>query len=223
MADFDSSLPIRPEADGDVVINLSDPNTPANKVAVEADGSLNVNATIPAGEKIIVTDGTDDLEINADGSLNAVVTATDLDIRDLDASTDSVAAHLFDEAGVAFSASNPLPVELSPQQGGAPVVDYQTSSSVAAAASVNHDYTVTAATTFIGEELWASGSGKLKVEVLVDSATVFVGFNSTANPNVRIPLDKVVTADASEVVRITLTNLDKQPQDLYSTLTGSEV
>jgi len=39
-----------------------------------------------------ISDGTDSLDINADGSINAVVTATDLDIRDLDSASDSVAA-----------------------------------------------------------------------------------------------------------------------------------
>lgn len=50
----------------------------------------NIEATIASGAKIIITDGTDDLEINADGSVNAVVSATDLDIRDLAFATDKV-------------------------------------------------------------------------------------------------------------------------------------
>jgi hypothetical protein len=40
---------------------------------------------------IQITDGTDTLAINADGSINATVTATDLDIRDLVNTQDSVA------------------------------------------------------------------------------------------------------------------------------------
>lgn len=40
-----------------------------------------------------ITDGTDELAVNADGSINATVSATDLDIRDLAYSTDSVTAH----------------------------------------------------------------------------------------------------------------------------------
>lgn len=43
-------------------------------------------------DSVKIGDGTDFLEVNADGSLNAVVSATDLDIRDLDSSTDSVTA-----------------------------------------------------------------------------------------------------------------------------------
>jgi len=47
--------------------------------------------TLDELNEIQITDGTDTLEINADGSLNAVVTATNLDIRDLVNTQDSVA------------------------------------------------------------------------------------------------------------------------------------
>jgi len=43
-----------------------------------------------AQDNVAISDGTDTLEINADGSINATVTATDLDIRDLTFATDSV-------------------------------------------------------------------------------------------------------------------------------------
>jgi hypothetical protein len=59
-----------------------------DQLEINADGSINV--AFASGAEIKITDGTDDLEINADGSINSVVTATDLDIRDLDFSTDSV-------------------------------------------------------------------------------------------------------------------------------------
>lgn len=312
MADFDSSLPIRTEAAGDVDIFISDATVSTQKLKVNADGSIDTN--FAAGSKVIITDGADDVEVNADGSLNAVVTATDLDIRaltnadvvtiedgggsitvdgtvaatqsgtwdigtvttltsitndvniadggnsitvdavdldirdlafatdtvdvsgssvtvsatnldirDLSAATDSIAAHLFDEAGVAYSLTNPLPVEMVSDSSGDEISNYNTSAAVAKNASVNHDYTVTAAKTFLGVNAWISGSGKLKVQVLVNGAVKFVGFNSTANPNVAIPMEKIVKAAATQVVRITITNLDNQAQDLYSTLLGLEI
>lgn len=271
MADYDSSLPIRTEAAGDVDIFISDSVTPANKLLINADGSIDVNATFPAGSKIIITDGTEDLAINADGSINAVVSATDLDIRDLSAAQDNVAisdgtdtlainadgslnaivtatdldirnlssaqdsvevlqathdnlnvnANL--QVGDAdVDATNPVPVVMTSDQQGDEVCDYQTSASVAKNASVNHDYTVTAGKTLLGEQVWVSGSGKLKVEVLVNAVSKWVGFNSTANPNIEIPLKKLCKANAGEVVRITITNRDNS-QDVYSTLTGLEV
>lgn len=57
-------------------------------LAVNADGSINV--AFASGASLQITDGTDTLAINADGSINSVVSATDLDIRDLAFATDSV-------------------------------------------------------------------------------------------------------------------------------------
>ena len=288
MSDQDTSLPVRTEAAGDVDIFISDAVTPSQKLVVEADGSINTNTTFPAGAKIIVTDGTDDLEVNADGSINAVVTATnldirpltnadvvtiedgggsitvdgtvaatqsgtwdigtvttltgitndvsiddggnsitvdatDLDIRDLVAASDSVQANLFDETGTAYSPTNPLSVEMVSDQAGDEVCDFNTTAAVAKNATVNHDYSVTAAKTLLGEQAWISGSGKLKAELFINGSLTFVGFNSTSNPNIEIPMKKLCKANAAEVVRIAITNRDKQAQDVYSTLTGLEV
>lgn len=60
------------------------------KKALDVNVANEVAVTIAAGAEIKITDGTDDLAINADGSINAVVSATDLDIRDLSFATDKV-------------------------------------------------------------------------------------------------------------------------------------
>ena len=201
-------------------------------LAINADGSINTN--FAAGAQIEITDGTDTLAVNADGSLNAVVTATDLDIRDLTSASDSVevlqATHdnlnlnaNLQVADTDVSAANPVPVIVSEDVPGTEIVSYNTSAAVAASASVNHDYTVSGGTAFTGEEIWASGSGKIKVEVLINGAASWTGFNSTAEPNVRIPLDRMAKAAAGQVIRITITNRDLAAQDVYSTLTGVEV
>ena len=56
-------------------------------------GSLTLDEVIldASTSNIAISDGTDTLAINGDGSLNATVTATDLDIRDLVNTQDSVA------------------------------------------------------------------------------------------------------------------------------------
>lgn len=59
-----------------------------NTLSINGDGSIDV--TFAPGNSIEITDGTDTLAVNADGSLNAVVTATDLDIRNLAFATDTV-------------------------------------------------------------------------------------------------------------------------------------
>lgn len=60
-----------------------------DELNINADGSLDVS--FATGSEIQITDGTETLLINVDGSLNAVVTATDLDVRDLSAAQDNVA------------------------------------------------------------------------------------------------------------------------------------
>lgn len=59
-----------------------------NTLSVNANGSIDVE--FAAGAQIEITDGTDTLEVNADGSLNAVVSATDFDIRNLTHTQDSI-------------------------------------------------------------------------------------------------------------------------------------
>lgn len=302
MSDYDSSLPVRTEAAGDVDVFISDATIPAQKLKVNADGSIDVNAVISATDLdirdlVFATDKVDvsgsavtvsstDLDIRdllfasdsvdvsgsavtvsatdldvrdllfasdsvdvsgsavtvsatdldvrdllfandsvdvSGSAITAIVSATDLDIRDLDAASDSVAAHISDASGVAFSSGNPLPVVFSSDLDGDEILDYNTSAAIAKDASVNHDYTVSGGKTLIGEEAWISGSGKLKAELLVNGSVVYTAFNSTANPNIRIPLEKILKANAAEVVRITITNKDKQAQDLYSTLAALEV
>jgi hypothetical protein len=181
-------------------------------------------------DSVKVGDGTDFLAVNNDGSINSVVSATDLDIRDLDAAQDSIAAHLFDEAGVAFSAANPLPVSISADIAGDEVNNYNTAAAVAGGATSNHDYTVTAAKTLLLKQVEASGSGKMKIEVQIETGvasgvfnTRFVQFNSTADANMSIHLEAPISVAAGVRVRVIRTNRDNQAQDLYSTISGFEV
>lgn len=88
MSDVNSSLPIRTENAGDAIVKIADATTPSQQLAVETDGSINVN--VVPGSEIKITDGTDDLAINGDGSINAIVSATDLDVRNLVFADDKV-------------------------------------------------------------------------------------------------------------------------------------
>lgn len=88
MADFNSSLPVRTENAGDIIAKIADATVPSQQLKVESDGSINVNAAFSPGTEVTITDGTDSLAINTDGSLNATVNATDLDIRNLVFATD---------------------------------------------------------------------------------------------------------------------------------------
>ena len=70
----------------------------------------------------------------------------------------------------------------------------------------------------------------MKVEILVEDgpaagtfARKVVRFNSTANPQADTNFGEVITVAAGVIVRVTMTNLDNQPQNMYSTILGVEV
>lgn len=106
MSDYNSSLPIRTENNGDAAVKIVDGTITSQALAVAADGSIAVtdngaSLTVDAlnldirdlsasQDNVAISDGTDTLAVNADGSINAVVTATNLDIRDLVFATDKV-------------------------------------------------------------------------------------------------------------------------------------
>lgn len=144
------------------------------------------------------------------------------------AQTLRVAANLA-VAGANVTGSNPVPVQIVSSPVGTPVNNYNTASAVAAGSTSNHIYTITASKTFNGKKIWASASGALKIEVRVspDGSTyssLWVGFNSTANPNISIDLDQLVFLESGTgaTVEVIRTNEDKQAMDVYSTISGTE-
>jgi len=153
-------------------------------------------------------------------NISATVTATDLDIRNLSAAQDSIS--IKDSTGNAFTTSNPLPVVLSSSTPGDEVLDYATAASVAAGASTTHSYTVTTGKTLTLQQVSASGTGKIKVEIKLNAATKVVKFNSTANTNIDHSFNSPQNLAAGLVVSVVITNLDKQAQDIYSTIEGVE-
>lgn len=85
----------------------------------DGGGSITVDATdldirdlSASQDNVAISDGTDTLAINADGSINITdnggsltVDAVDLDIRDLAAGQDSIDSHLYDGAGTALTST----------------------------------------------------------------------------------------------------------------------
>jgi len=253
MSDYDSSLPIRTEADVDerVQVKIVDATDPNIQQEVDSDGNSHVEAhgNDPGGlDRALRTselghasmDGEYHASNNTDpsniGILAHVRNASPADsqqterltsVENVAGDTRSLDVSLHDEAGEPYSQTNPLPVAFAESEGDE-IANYQTSAAVASDASVDHDYTVTAAKTFLGRSAWVSGSGKLKVELKLETAaasgvynTVFVGFNSTGNPNVSLDIGTLKQVTGAKV-RISITNRDNQAQDLYSTLSGIE-
>ena len=105
-----------------------------------------------------------------------------------------------------------------------------TVAAVASGATSNHIYTITSGKTFNGKKIWASASGSLKIEVRIspDGSTyssLWVGFNSTASPNISIDLNELVFLESGvgSTIEVIRTNTDKQAMDVYSTISGTEV
>lgn len=132
-------------------------------------------------------------------------------------------------AGADVSATNPVPVYISADNVGSEINDYNTASAVAANATSNHDYTVTAGKTLFLRQIEAAGSGRMKIEVQIETGvatntftTRFVQFSSTAQTNMSIHLESPISVAAGVRVRVIRTNRDNQAQDLYSTICGQE-
>lgn len=338
MADFNSSLPIRTETNGDAAVKVVDGTTPSQALNVDASGRVTTKVQDGAGNALTsqtsgaqraldvginvsgtqvdprairaltnadvvtveqgasgtaangwftrVTDGTDNLAITAAGeamvSLGTALPAGNNNIGDVDAnmrdgagtaitstlvnSKQSVDVHtsahgtdgaavpfgtmqiggtdgtnlqalsvdtngqlkvnLFDEAGAAFSGANPLPVTVIAGTAGDEVLDFKQAVSVASGASDDHTYTPSSGTTLTLQQITASASGKIKVEIFmgVTASEVLkvVLFNSTANPNVVYQFGSPQALEDTDSVVVTITNLDNQSQDVYSTIEGFE-
>lgn len=132
--------------------------------------------------------------------------------------------------GADVTASNPVPVTISVDSPGSEIDAFNTASAVAGGATSNHDYTVTAAKTLLLSQIEATASGKMKIEVQIETGvasgtftTRFVQFNSTATPNMTIKIGPVISVAAGVRVRVIRTNKDILAQDVYSTIMGQEI
>lgn len=234
MSDRGSSLPVRTEGDADEKIQskLVDFNNPAQGASIDADGNIATKVKNGLGDP---------------ASVQVVVEGAAIDPREIRALTnaDVVKAQLQDNDGEAItlgqktkenslpvvfaSDSDPLPVVISVDGQGDEIHDFKKAVALAKDATDNHDYTVTALKTLKLQKVDASASGKIKVEILVaNDGVAFVSkavkFNSTATPNVEWDIRKVIlSVPAAGKVRVAITNLDNAPQDVYSTISGSEV
>jgi hypothetical protein len=277
MADYDSSLPVRTETDGDVVSKIVD-GAGANTWAIDANniGQVNLNdgtnaLAIGANGELttIVTDGTDTIAIDTNGNLSTLITdgLTNLVIDqnsgsayvaivdsdgDMAQVTTSGQLHtvIYDGAGtnswvvdgngigqvnlsdgtdtLDINTDGSLNVNVVQSTVGDDIHVYNTSAAVApAGVSTVITYTVSTGKTLLLKSVEASGSGKAKVEVLAgtpSSETVrAVFFISTSNGFGQIVFPQPIEVIAADNVLVTMTNRDNQSQDLYAFINGSEV
>lgn len=271
MSDFNSSLPVITENNGDVVVKVADATTPSQQLAVDSSGRVVVK--LDDGNGNIVTSQTSGAQRALDVGVN--VSGVQVDPRAIRAltSSDTVTAvqatgtnlHVVVDSGtisatqgtspwvvnetqvggssitlgqktsansypvVIASDQSAIPVTISSTIAGTNINKYNTTVNLAANASANHDYAITAAKTFYGRKFWASGSGKIRMDAQtspdgVTFTTFWTGFNSTATPNISVDLDLLAITDtgAGAKMRIIITNDDKQAFDVFSTISGTE-
>jgi hypothetical protein len=180
--------------------------------------NLNLNANLQVGDAD-VANGNPVPVSDAGGSLT--VDAVNLDIRDLTHVSDSVKVG----DGTDFLAINADgSINVVPQEdAGTEIVDYNTAAAVAGGADDEHDWTSVGTAKLY--QVFASASGKMKIEIQIETGaatdtfnTVAVAFNSTAEPNINVALSKYAAVPTGARVRVIRTNRDNQAQDVYSTI-----
>lgn len=109
---------------------------------------------------------------------------------------------------------------------GTRIHDYQTDAAVAAAASVNHDYSA-AGGAFLLDKIVVSSSGASKAEIEIGQAGLgvpkLVVFIPSEGGTKEVKFDPQLSVPNTEEVRIVHTNRNKnKAQDLYSTTMGQQ-
>ena len=128
--------------------------------------------------------------------------------------------------GAANSASNPVFVSVDTVPG-TTVDDFKQAVAVAINASDSHLYTVPAGKSFYFDQVIAAASGLAKMLIAVETGvatniftTICVQFNSTADASMDVTFASPIVVATGVRVEVTMTNLDKGAQDLYSTICG---
>jgi len=128
--------------------------------------------------------------------------------------------------GTANSATNPVFVSVDTVPG-TTVDDFKQAVAIAINASDSHLYTVPAGKSFYFDQVIAAASGLAKMLIAVETGvgtnvftTICVQFNSTADASMDVTFASPIIVATGVRVEVTMTNLDKGAQDLYSTICG---
>ena len=208
MADFDAQLPVRTIA-----------TQFTTEIANSAGSTIN-----PAKE---------------DGNLASIATSTASIDSDIDTTLSSRASETtlsaingkLNSLGQKTMA-NSVPVVIASDQSAVPVtftpstranrISYNTASAIAANASSTH--TFTPSVDFRLQDVYASASGQLKVEIQTGTTgsetTKVVLFTSKGNLISRWQLTDELSIPTTDSVKVIRTNLDNQAMDVYSSIQG---
>lgn len=192
---------------------------------VKQDGTVTVDANSSdvtvdnggGGSAVNIQDGGN--TITVDGSVT--VSASDLDIRNLNLTDDAVKVSANTSAN---SSTNPIYVSVvSAGVSTTEVQDYGTTVDTG-----NNDYTVTG-TTFLLKSVIFGASGGMKAEIQVGPVgtlvTKAVGFIAHQGGSQQFFFDPPIEVPATSTgtVRIVMTNREGAAQSLYSTIIGNDI
>lgn len=251
--DFRSSLPVMTEVDSHSkvqvkIMDYADP-TGSNKQAEVTDGNVHVyaNGKNPAGNEemlrlselgAVVVDGVYDGSNNSDPANVGLIahtratTPADSDqVKRLTAVTSgqstSLDVSLHDHTGAAYSASNPLYVNVTNGTSGTEVLTYHEFADIAGAASDSWSLSATSGNVLTLQKILVSGSGAFKAVIAIGTTssetTRMVLFNSTAQPVQQYEFSLPQSITDAQSIKVTVTNRDKSTQSIYLTIEGVEV
>ena len=240
--------------DGGNVISVDDGGaslTVDGTVAATQSGTWNITTLTGITNDVNIADGGNVISVDDGGgsltidgtvgiSGTVVVSATNLDIRDLTSASDSVeilqdthddlnANANIQVGNTDVSSANPVPVVIQDNVASSTEVqDYQTTADVLkTTGTTTHTYTVTAAKTLIIDSISISASGKTFWEVKVgpsgSEVTVRKGFTSASSPDKDWVVNGKIEVAATHKVLIIINNEDNGYMDVFSTLIGNEV
>lgn len=122
-------------------------------------------------------------------------------------------------AVVIASDQSAIPVTFTPTAT-VEVIDFKKATAIAAAASDTHSYTPGATVKL--DQVEASASGQIKVEVKVgvtgSEVSKWVAFTSKGDLKASLKLPNPITVTTADSVLVIITNTDNQAQDVYSSI-----
>lgn len=203
-------------------------NTDGSINITDNGGSITVDGTVAATQSGTwdigtLTSITNDVNI-ADGGNSITVDATDLDIRDLSHTQDSV--RIGDGTDLlAVNTDGSINVAIVSASSGTPVL-VTSASSLAASASDNHDYTATGGA-FEPSKVQVTSESIATFEILTGPTGTLVSRGkvrtSVEHPNAEFKFPTGFSIASTEIVRVIRTNDSNKTKEVNSTISGTQL
>lgn len=239
--DYKSSQPVRSEADGQdarvqvKIVDKTNPGTQSMTVDTDANAHVEMHGNNPTGADVVMRLSEEGAP-NGDGIYNVTTNtipqtsgitaqtrnASYSDSRQVErptairgvtaATTVSLDVSIHDEAGEAFSPTNPLPVYMANIEAGVPIHTYAaTAAAIVSGTPQTITYTVATATLHL-KKLVISASGACKIQVFTGNSTTptqrYTLFNSESNRNVFLDIPPNFDVAVADVIAVTFTSLE---------------